>query len=304
MATISVFIPTYNYAKFLSRCLESVLSQTRKADQIFVVDDCSRDDTAEIIKKYHGKVGFVRHKKHTGNGIITFNTGLTHVRGDYTLFVSADDTLHPQIIEKEAAILDRFPQIGLVYSQAYTVENNTKKLIVAAPNGNKPYLGRKNDYTLLLTQGNFIPYMTAMVRTKVYQSLGLFEKKLRYMADWEMWIRIAKDYPLAYLAQPLAHYHLHGKNDHYSLHSKFYEQEYQYILRKYLPDLTKTPSSLKKIAYLNFHIRAASSYASEGNWGKLLSHLKEALKYNKSIFLDYQFWLSLYLYFKSRLGLK
>ena len=261
MSKITVVIPTYNQSEYLSDCIDSVLAQNRKPDQIIVVDDRSTDNTTSVIKKYQNKVKYIRHEKNLGP-VKTFNDCLRRAKGDYILMVSGDDWLEKNIIETEAGFLDRHPDIAMVFAQSYTVENNKKKLIINQNAGNISYTSRDDEYKKLLISGNYIDYLTAMVRSKVYNKLGYWDEKLPYLHDYEMWIRIGSKYKIAYIAQPLANYRIHRSN----LHKKVgrlvsYQDEFSYILRKYLK--RSTDIKLKNKAYYYFYISLVIKNFSE-----------------------------------------
>lgn len=299
MSKISVFVACYNYGRFLPKCLNSILNQTRKTDEILVVDDASTDNTPEIIKPYLGKVKYIRHKKNIGSQKM-FNVGVTIAKGDYILAISADDWLRPQMLEKEASILDRNPEVGLVYSQAFTVEQGQKRLIVARPAGKESYIGRKEDFKLLLTQGCFIPAMTVLVRKKVYDHLGSWDTKLKFSQDYEMWIRIAKHYALAYIAEPLAYYRIHGKNlTLIGDWKKSRDQENLYILRKHLPKNNAPKNlSLKEEAFYKYYIGIANSSFFSTNFKKGFKAWEKAISLKHTNFLSYQIWQPFYLLLK------
>lgn len=288
MSTVSVVVPSYNQGTYIINCLNSIIAQTEKPLEIIVADDHSTDKTKEIIKSYLKKsnkaatlVKFISHKKNLGSYNFTYNTGVKNAKGDYIIIVSADDLLLPSALEEEAKILDENPEIALVYSQAYDVINGKKMLKMPSPAGKKSYLARKNDFELLLTQGDFIPSINALVRKKVYKKVGLFDTNLRYMADYEMWIRIAKDYPLAYLAKPLTCYRIHGKNLHLNADfQKRNEYEFKYILDKYLlkKGLKKSLTETKKIALQSYYLRICCNSIFQNDLKRAANFWKKALE--------------------------
>src|SRR3989338_4716382 len=263
MSTISVFVACYNYGRFLEKCLGSILAQTRPADEILMIDDCSEDNTRAVAKKFRGKIRYVRNPKNLGSSK-TFNLGPKLAKGDYILALSADDWLAPAMLAKEAAVLDNHPEIGLVYAQAYNFIDGKISLNVAKPAGSKSYIGRQNDFELLLTQGCFITAQTPLVRKSIYRKLGSWDTNLRFCQDYEMFTRIAKHYPLAYIDQPLAYYRIHKeslmKKGNWPSHLK---EEYAYILKKHLKG---AESSLKKRAYFNYHLTVAGTAATVGKF--------------------------------------
>lgn len=98
MPTISVIIPCFNVAPFIEECIESVISQSFKEIEMICIDDCSTDQTYEILRSYEsrGLCQLARHDVHTGPGAAR-NTGLALAKGDYLFFLDSDDVLAPNI---------------------------------------------------------------------------------------------------------------------------------------------------------------------------------------------------------------
>lgn len=266
-----------------------MLSQTRPADKIIVVDSASSDNTPKIFldiikglpEKTRKRLIFKRLKKNLPPAG-TFNVGLGLASSDYIIFLPADDWFHPQILEKQAEILDKHPKIGAVYSQTYTLTHGKKFLRIAKPAGTKTVIGR-NEFARLLTQGDFIPLLTLMTKTKILKQLGGWDENLRFRIDHELWIRIAKFHPFAYLAQPLAYYQIHTKNDH--LKPSFigsYEYEFGYILKTHL----NHKSSLKNLAYYNHLIQLTHIEITKKNYTRSLILFLKAAKTRPSSILS------------------
>ncbi len=296
---ITVFITTYNQARFLPQAIDSVLSQTRLPDEFFVIDDCSEDNVVSEMKKYKDNVEFIRHKRNIGN-IATYNEGIRRSKEDYILHFAGDDWLAPDIVKKETDILDKNPKVGLVYAQTYSVANGKQVLIYPKPAGKTSYIGRKNDLELLLTQGDFVPATTAMVRKSVYKRLGLWDKNFPYSADYEMWIRVAKNYSLAYIAEPLAYYRTHGKNMH--LNSDYEDRiaiEHLNILKKHLSKKSKIKENIIKTAYFNYFISQVNRHGFSKDYKAATIFLMKAVSIKPSALTSYLPWQSVYLLLKS-----
>ena len=101
---ISVIIAMYNTEKFIGDCLDSILAQTFTNFEVIVVDDCSTDSSAKIaesfISKFGGRMNLLRRKKNSGNNGIPNNMGLAFSRGEYVIFIDADDAITPDALEK------------------------------------------------------------------------------------------------------------------------------------------------------------------------------------------------------------
>ncbi len=112
---ISVIIPTYNRAHFITTAIDSVLQQTCHDVEIIVVDDGSTDDTRERLTAYGNRIRYIlTPNRRVGHAR---NVGMAHAKGDYLTFLDSDDLLYPYMLEIESKLLDLYPDVGLVYAE-------------------------------------------------------------------------------------------------------------------------------------------------------------------------------------------
>src|SRR5215471_9159838 len=119
---VSLVVTCYNYGRFLGQCLDSVVAQTLTDWEAIVIDDASTDETGEVLARYECLPGFrvVRHAERMGN-IRSYNEGLDLATGRYVAILSADDyLLRSDGLERQAAVFEDDPDVGLVYS-AHTI---------------------------------------------------------------------------------------------------------------------------------------------------------------------------------------
>jgi glycosyltransferase involved in cell wall biosynthesis len=114
-ARISVVIPTYNRAHYLPQAIDSVLAQTCAPLEIIVVDDGSTDGTRDLVRGYGDRVRYIY--THNGGAGRARNIGMCQSRGDYVAFIDSDDVVYPYMLELESRVLDRHPEIALVYAE-------------------------------------------------------------------------------------------------------------------------------------------------------------------------------------------
>jgi len=122
---VSVVITAYNAEKFIREAIDSVLTQSRKADEILVVDDCSTDKTAELIREYGDQVTYFKTPKNSGALTTTFY-GVVHTTGDVLLFLDGDDLWLPGKIENVVPVFEQDPMIGIVSHDYVRVDSNRK----------------------------------------------------------------------------------------------------------------------------------------------------------------------------------
>ncbi|MBU0614004.1 glycosyltransferase family 2 protein [Patescibacteria group bacterium] len=168
--SISIIIPTYNHGKELEACLESILRQTERNFEIIIVNDGSTDDTEQILEKYK-KFAKIIHQKNNGSNMAR-NTGFAQSIGEYLIFVDADVTMKPEMLQKMKSILDNHQEIDFVYS--------------AFKFGWKVFRGVPFDANKLRDH-NYI-HTTTLVRRKSFPG---FDKNIKRLQDWDVWLTMA-----------------------------------------------------------------------------------------------------------------
>jgi glycosyltransferase involved in cell wall biosynthesis len=217
---VSVIIPAYNHELYIEEALQSVIDQTYPNIELIVINDGSTDKTAEIIQKFvdnHKDFNMQFINKKNEGVCETLNKGIEMSKGEYISFLASDDLWLPNKISVQVEYMERNRKTGMVFSDAMFILYNDRTDIKWSDY--KPELkkyfknGMVNDvdlYYLLLTRP-LIPALTVLVRKSVINKVGLFDKNLVY-EDNDMWLRIAREYPIAYIDIPLAYYRLHNTN--------------------------------------------------------------------------------------------
>src|SRR5437773_3781756 len=116
--TVSVVIPTYNYARYLPEAIDSALAQTHAPLEVIVVDDGSTDDTPRVLAVYGDRIRVIR-QANRGPGAAR-NTGIAAARGEYVGFLDADDVWLPRKLELQMARFEADQGLGLVHCGAET----------------------------------------------------------------------------------------------------------------------------------------------------------------------------------------
>jgi glycosyltransferase involved in cell wall biosynthesis len=198
MPKVSVIIPTYNYGKFIDEALASVFNQTFQDFEIIVIDDGSTDNTRQRISTYGDRVRYF-YQEQKGPAAAR-NLGIRESRGEYIAFLDADDLWYPAKLEKQMALFESNPRLGMVLSDNALFDDNG---IYKSYVNKKRYLFSGGIITnIFLRSGVVTP--TVIVRKAVFKKVGLFEESLHIAEDDNMWIRIAIEYEVGIVDESLA----------------------------------------------------------------------------------------------------
>lgn len=219
MSTVSVFVPSYNYAQFLPACVASVLSQDGVDVRVLILDDASTDDTVEVCAELvrDPRVEVVRHRSNRGH-ITTYNEGIEWAQGDYTVLLSADDMLTPGALRRATALLEAHPEMGFAYGPS--VRFNSAKPLPAARqevDGGRTHVWSGPRWVEFVCRSgrNFIAAPEVVVRTSLQKEVGDYHPALPRTADLEMWLRLAARSDVGWLEDSdQAFYRLHDVNMH------------------------------------------------------------------------------------------
>jgi glycosyltransferase involved in cell wall biosynthesis len=236
---VSIVIPTYNRAHLLSRAIKSVLNQTYSNFELMVVDDCSTDDTENVVTSFHDdRIQYIRHEKNRGAPAAR-NTGIVAAKGEYIAFQDSDDEWLPTKLEKQVVAFNSAPtDLGVVYTSFWLIDQS-KKTVVPSSYVKKTE-GNIHD-TLL--EMNFISTPTAVVRKECFEKVGMFANIPRFQ-DWELWLRISKYYSFKHLREPLVN--AHRQPDSISRKADALISARKYILSKYFNEISEKPKLLSK----------------------------------------------------------
>jgi glycosyltransferase involved in cell wall biosynthesis len=208
---VSVYIPIYNYGRFLAEAIQSVLDQTFQDWELIVVDDGSTDNTREVVDAFQDPRIHYIYQENQGNPAAR-NTALRLVKGEYVACLDADDVWFPEKLEKQVAQLDSLPPtVGLVYGDVYLFSNDDGSIIGRFLQGRTPPRGRVFR-ELLDIDGWFISDTASLIRREVFDRVGLYDPSVLTYEDWMMWVRIASVYEVEAMDEPLARCRRHSSN--------------------------------------------------------------------------------------------
>jgi glycosyltransferase involved in cell wall biosynthesis len=201
---VSVIIICYNQARFLGDAIESVANQTRRADEIIVVDDGSTEDVGGIVARYPG-VACVRQANAGPSS--ARNAGLRAARGRYVVFLDADDRLLPEALEAGITSVHAHPGCGWVSGRYRMIDADGNPLRSEAR------ACVATDHYLELLRGNYIGMLASVLyRREILEEVNGFDAALRECEDYDLYLRIARRWPVHCHDRVVAEYRWHGAN--------------------------------------------------------------------------------------------
>jgi glycosyltransferase involved in cell wall biosynthesis len=201
---ISVIIPCYNQGHFLGEAIESVLLQTHAHFEIIVVDDGSRDSTAEVSTR-HPDVKYVRQGNQGQSA--ARNVGARASKGDYLVFLDADDRLLPNAFEVGLRCLDDHPESVFASGFVRLIATDGSSL----PDPEQSCI--ESDHYRAFLQHCYIWTPTAVIfKKRVFESGFGYDLSVRGVADWDLYLRISKKFPVCCHDTVIAEYRVHTES--------------------------------------------------------------------------------------------
>lgn len=195
-------MPAYNAEKFIQKAIESILNQTFQDFELVVIDDCSNDNTIEIIKSFKtNKIRILQTHKQSG-AAASRNLGITQAVGGYIAFLDADDWAYPDRLAKQIAFLEANKNIDLLGSWIEVVDIEGNKL---------PYVQTKipaYHLPIKLLFHNCFALSSVMLRKQILVNFQ-FDTAFPLAQDYELWSRLSHTYQMDILPTILVKYLTH-----------------------------------------------------------------------------------------------
>jgi glycosyltransferase involved in cell wall biosynthesis len=234
---ISVCMPTYNYAHYIAFAIESVLSQEFTDFELIIVDDCSKDNTEEVVSRflYDKRVSFEKNERNLGL-VANWNKCLSKARGEYIKFVFADDMLvSDKALGRMAGILDSVPSVSLVASARHLIDSQSR-IIGLASRFPQDFIADGTEIIgrCMKALWNPIGEPTAVMFKRADCTRG-FDKRYQHLVDIEMWLHLLEKGRFAFIAEPLASFRIHQEQKTTeNLAQLFYLEDQYLMLKEYL----------------------------------------------------------------------
>lgn len=194
---VSVILPTYNREDVLGHSIDSVLSQTYENVELVVVDDGSTDETEAVVRaRDDPRLRYYRHERNKGPNAAR-NTGIGKCNGRYVAFIDSDVEWLPHKVERQVERLETAGEaIGGVYCRAYGEFDGYVKEV--------PHPGLEGDlYGPLLAGDLIVPTSQLLLKSECFEVVGGWDEDLPCFNEYDLALRLAKEYEFAYMSEPL-----------------------------------------------------------------------------------------------------
>lgn len=288
---VDIIIPTYNGLPWLEKTVQSVLQQTYKNFILYIVDDGSTDKTKQYVKALKDKRVRYLHKANGGQSTAR-NVGIKASTSPFLAFLDSDDIWYPTKLEKQVAIMQQKPKVGMVYGHYYLIDEADEVMTYLQ-------VWKRGLIFDDLLGGNVIAGSASMVliRREVFEHLGVFKEDFLIGEDWEMWLRIANMYEIDYVPEIIAGLrHRHdGMQKNYKKMADGLVYAYGYIVnefrlkgwrkRRFANATLYTAAELymraglrtkAKVTLLKLFVQSPSAFFGNGGW---------RIHYNTSFFV-------------------
>jgi glycosyltransferase involved in cell wall biosynthesis len=195
--TISIVTPSFNTGRYLGKAIASVLQQDWPHINYLVMDGGSTDSTADVLRSFGEKLRWVSEKDDGQSDAI--NKGFARTRGEILAWLNADDVYAPGAVRHAMEYFQAHPDVALVYGNADYID--ARGNLIAPCAHIEPF-----NYRRLLYYSDYIVQPAAFFRRSTFEAAGGLDASLNWTMDYDLWLKIARRFKIAYLPQLLAHY--------------------------------------------------------------------------------------------------
>lgn len=230
MEPVSIIIPTYNRADIIKNSIQSILNQSYTKYELIIVDDGSADNTKAVISEINdSRVRYIKMPENRGAGAAR-NEGVKQARYDYIAFQDSDDYWKEEKLGKQMDFLCGRPATGLVYCP-YECEKNDGSVIIV-PDEKIPLSEKQGNIYKYMLRRNTIGTPGVLMRKECFKKSGMFREDLSCLEDWELFLRVARDYEIGFLDEPLLYVNLSSDGVSHNMSGYYQARCYMAALHK------------------------------------------------------------------------
>jgi len=195
MPLVTVVTPSFNHAEFIRATIESVLAQDYPNIEYLIQDGGSTDGSLDIIREYEGRLNWVSEPDRGQSDALI--RALSRARGEIFSWLNSDDILLPNAVSEVVRAFAKDQRLGLVYGDGYIMDRSGEL-------GDRWYLPDPNLRDLIHLFNQVGLGASAFFRREAFHAVGGLDGRMRWVMDWDLWIRISLQYPTAHIKVPIS----------------------------------------------------------------------------------------------------
>lgn len=217
---VSVLIPAYNHEQYIRDTINSVINQTFEDFELLIYDDCSTDNTAEIIKSFSDKrITAIFPDKNSGT-VSALNNLLKIAKGEYIAVLGSDDIWVSDKLERQLEIMENNPSIAACFSNAEIIDKNSDTIaessVFPIDIFNYTFSDKASVLCDFFMSGNKLCHSSALIRADVHKQIGIYNPAYRQLHDFDLWVRLILKYDIHILDSKLVRYRFVQNSDNVS----------------------------------------------------------------------------------------
>ena len=221
MPKVSVIIPNYNHESYLKERIDSVLGQSYQDYEVIILDDCSTDNSHEVIEfyKHHSKISHIVYNKvNSGSTFKQWQKGIEIAKGEWIWLAESDDVAEPFFLERLCSKIENHKDVVLAYSASNLIDENSNKIGIL----DWGYIGTRNwdnnyfengviEIENYLFQRNTLPNASGIIFKKIKIQEETYEivSKMKYAGDWYFWVKLLEEGELCFISEELNNFRQH-----------------------------------------------------------------------------------------------
>jgi glycosyltransferase involved in cell wall biosynthesis len=258
---VAVIVASYNHAEFLYQRMQSIIDQTHQDLEVLVIDDCSTDNSREVLEqfKFDPRIKLIFSDVNRG-WVATSNVGFEKTSAEFVLFANCDDFCDPQLISSLLEALELNPTAAVSFCQSTLVDHNNVQI-----GTDRMHRSRKFKYltegdtlidsctaTEMLIESCIIPNLSAaLFRREVLVEAAILSDSFSVVSDWELFLKIAKRHDIAYVHSSFNSFRQHDTTIRSSTKDRKIFYEYFELLLSQLPFQGKRMNRLVRTSVLS-----------------------------------------------------
>lgn len=206
---VSVLIPCYNHESYIAHTINSVLNQSFSDFELIVCDDCSTDNSRNVIDSFcDPRIKKVYPEKNLGV-VLNLNNMISMASGEYIAVLGSDDEWQKEKLSRQVEVLDNNANIAACFTWADIIDETGNIALSCDFNTdifNVDNLSQGERLKMFYNSGNHLCHSSLLIRKSVHDELGLYNISLRQLHDYDMWVRIINRYPIFVITDKLTLY--------------------------------------------------------------------------------------------------